>query len=851
MTIVIKNTDLAGVDDAFKEIANADIERLLKQLTQEEKGSLLSGEDFWHTVPIPRLGIPSIRLSDGPNGVRGTRFFGSVPAACLPCGTAIGATFDRDLALEVGHLLAAEAKAKGAHVILGPTINIARGPLGGRGFESYSEDPLLSGILAGSYCQGLKERNISPTLKHFVCNDQEHERMAVSSIVTDRALREIYLLPFMIAISLGKPDAIMTAYNKVNGTHAAEHPELLQNILRDEWKWDGLVMSDWFGTYSTSEAVNAGLDLEMPGPPRWRGSALTHAITANKVSLAALNARVRAVLKLVQKASKSGVPQKAPETQLNRPEDRALLRRIASEAIVLLKNDQNILPLNKNKKVAVIGPNSKIATYCGGGSAALNPYYTVTPFDGISQSATAGVEFSQGVYAHQMLPLLGKQLRTESGETGFKLSIFNDAPGVPTRKPLEERHETDGMIIFMDYSHPQLESIWYADVEGYFTPEESGLYDFGLAVYGTGKLYVDGKLLINNADKQTPGTSFFGCGTVEETGALELVAGQKYKVLVQWACSKTSTFKVPGVVDFGNGGFRFGACKRLQPQAGIEEAVKVAAGVDQVVLVAGLSGEWESEGEDRATMSLPPHTDELIAKVLQANPNTVVVLQSGTPVNMPWIHEAKAVLHAWYGGNETGNGLADVIFGDVNPSGKLPLTFPKRIQDNPTFFNYRSEGGRVLYGEDVYVGYRYYEGLDVEPLFPFGHGLSYTSFEVSDLKLSRDSETALQVSCKVQNTGLKHGAEVVQVYVAPVSPPIRRPIKELKEFQKVLLESGQEKMITIPLDLVRVTSFWDEKTSSWCSHEGTYKILVGTSSRGTFLESSVEITETTYWTGGW
>ncbi|KAJ6007445.1 hypothetical protein N7540_011421 [Penicillium herquei] len=839
------------VDPAFAQIANADIEKLIKQLTQEEKISLLSGEDFWHTVPIPRLNIPSIRLSDGPNGVRGTHFFSSVPAACLPCGTAIGATFDRDLALEVGHLLAAEAKAKGAHVILGPTINIARGPLGGRGFESYSEDPYLSGILAGHYCKGLKERNVSATLKHFVCNDQEHERMAVNSIVTDRALREIYLLPFMIAIALGKPDAVMTAYNKVNGLHAAENPELLQSILREEWGWDGLVMSDWFGTYSTSEAIKAGLDLEMPGPPRWRGGALAHAITSNKISLNTLNDRVRAVLKLVQKASKSGIPQRAPETQLNRAQDRALLRRIASEAIVLLKNEGNILPLDKNKKVAVIGPNAKIAAYCGGGSAALNPYYTVTPFQGISNSAAAGVEFSQGVYAHQMLPLLGKQMCTEDGKTGFKLSIFNEPPSTSTRKPLEERHETDSMIIFMDYDHPDLQSIWYADAEGYFIPEESGLYDFGLTVHGTGKLFVDGKLVINNADKQRAGVSFFGSGTLEEIASLELKAGQKYQILTQWACGKTSTFRVPGVVDFGHGGFRIGACKQLSPQAGIEEAVRVAASMDQVILVAGLSGEWESEGEDRANMSLPPYTDELIEKVLKVNPNTVIVMQSGTPVEMPWINEAKAVLHTWYGGNETGNGLADVVFGDVNPSGKLPLTFPCKVKDNPTFFNFRSEGGRVLYGEDVYVGYRYYDGLEIEPLFPFGHGLSYTSFTLSDLNLNPESEKMLQVNCKVRNTGSRKGAEVVQVYVVAVSPPIRRPTKELKEFRKITLEAGTEQEISIPLDIVRATSFWDEKSNSWCSYEGTYKIMVGTSSRGEFLEGSVDVSETEYWSGGW
>ncbi|KAI9929388.1 hypothetical protein MW887_000857 [Aspergillus wentii] len=842
-------TAAAEINSAFAHIADANIDAILKQLTLDEKVSLLTGEDFWHTVPIPRLGIPSIRLSDGPNGIRGTRFFGSVPAACLPCGTAIGATFDRDLAIEVGHFLAAEAKAKGAHVVLGPTINIPRGPLGGRGFESYSEDPLLSGVIAGHYCQGLQDKNITATLKHFVCNDQEHERMAINSIVTDRALREIYLLPFMIAIALGKPGAIMTAYNKVNGLHAPENPTLIRDILRREWGWEGLLMSDWFGTYSTCEAIDAGLDLEMPGPSRWRGSALTHVVTANKVSTTTLNTRVRAVLRLIQQAAKSGVPERAPEQQLNREEDRCLLRKVASNAVVLLKNEDSILPLKKDKRIAVIGPNAQVASYCGGGSAALNPYAAITPFEGIFNSSAGGVDFAQGIYGHQMLPLLGKRLHTEDGHTGFTLKIFSDPPTTPTRRMLEARHETDSMVFFLDYNHPELPKVWYADAEGYFTPQESGIYDFGLSVHGTGKIFIDGNLLINNADVQRPGTTFLGNGTVEERGTMELVAGKQYKIHAQWACAKTSKFKVPGVVDFGHGGFRLGGCKQLSPEDGIREAVQLAAEVEQVVLVAGLSGEWESEGEDRTNMDLPPHTNELISRVLEVNPNTVIVMQSGTPVEMPWIQQAKAVLHAWYGGNETGNGIADVVFGDVNPSGKLPLTFPRRLKDNPTYFNYRSEGGRVLYGEDVYVGYRFYDEIEIEPLFPFGHGLSYTRFALSGLEVATNSDNRLVVKCNLQNAGPVAGAEVVQLYVASVSPPIKRPPKELKEFKKVWLESETEKVVEIPLDLVRATSFWDEKSASWCSHSGTYRIMVGTSSRGTFLESSVELSETTFWSG--
>lgn len=405
----------------------------------------------------------------------------------------------------------------------------------------------------------------------------------------------------------------------------------------------------------------------MPGPTRWRGSALLHAIASNKVSMSSINARVRAILRLVQKCSKSGVPETAVEGQLNRPEDAMLMRRIAADAIVLLKNEEDILPLDKYKRIAVIGPNAQVASYCGGGSAALNPYTAVSPLEGISNAALGGVDFAQGVYGHQKTPLLGKQLRTPDGHIGFVLRIFNEPPGTNRRILIEERHETDAMVFFFDYNNPNLQPIWYADAEGYFIPEESGSYDFGLCVQGTGNLYVDGKLLINNTDVQTPGPSFLGAGTIEEKGTIELDAGKEYKILVQWGCSRTGNYKAPAVVDFGHGGFRFGACKRISPQEGIEEAVALASQADQVILFAGLNAEWESEGEDRSNMRLPPHSDQLITSVLAVNPKTVVILQSGTPVEMPWIDDAKAVVHAWYGGNETGNGIADVIFGHVNP----------------------------------------------------------------------------------------------------------------------------------------------------------------------------------------
>ncbi|KEQ92584.1 glycoside hydrolase family 3 protein [Aureobasidium subglaciale EXF-2481] len=826
-----------------------DIPDVLEQLTLEEKVSLLSGKDFWHTASIPRLGVPSIRLSDGPNGLRGTAFYDSTPAACLPCGTALGATFDVDLVRHAGQLLAAEARAKGVHVVLGPTINIQRGPLGGRGFESFSEDPVLSGLLAGHYCKGLEENGIIATPKHFVCNDQEHERKAVNCIVTERALREIYLLPFQLAISLARPRAIMTSYNKVNGRHVAESPDLIQGVLRDEWKWEGLVMSDWFGTYSTSSGVNGGVDLEMPGPGRWRGQALIHAVNSNKVKMSTVDDRVRAVLTAVAHAQQSGVPEDGAEKQLDRPQDRTLLRDLASSSAVLLKNDDSILPLDCSQRVAIIGPNAKIATYCGGGSAYLNAYRAVTPFEGITAASNAQVDFAQGVYAHQFLPLLGDHLRTPEGRHGFLIRTYNEPASIPDRRMLEQRVLHNSNLFFIDYEHPELEATWYAEVEGTFEPEENGIYDFGLCVQGTAELFIDGQSVVRNVEDQRAGSSFLGNGTIEETGSTTLQAGRSYSITIQWGCSKTSKLRKPSTVDFGKGGLRFGGCKRLDPIRAIQEAVKLASKSRQVILFAGLSGEWETEGQDRTSMNLPPFTDELISKVLDANSNTVIVTQSGTPISMPWIYKAKAVLHAWYGGNETGHGIADVLYGKVNPCAKLPLTFPRELRHNPTYLNNRSEGGRILYGEDVYVGYRYYDTMGVKPLFAFGHGLSYTTFAISELALQRSGDV-LSVSCRLANVGPVAGAEVIQVYISPeFTPLVKRPHKELKAFAKKYLGSGEAVALDVEVDLVRATSFWEEKEARWCSQAGSYKIMVGTSSDKVVLEKSVRVARTVTWTG--
>ncbi len=591
-----------------------------------------------------------------------------------------------------------------------------------------------------------------------------------------------------------------------------------------------------------------------------------HAVVANKVKTQQLNDRVRAVLKLVDQAMKSGVPTNASEHVLNRPEDQQLLRRVAAESIVLLKNENSILPFKKDERIAVIGPNAKITTYCGGGSASLNPYYTITPYEGIASKSTADVSFSQGAYGHQSLPTIGPLLSTIEGKKGFTLKVYNEPPTAYKRQLLEERLLTDSMIFFLDYAHPSLNPIWYADAEGIFVPCESGVYEFGLCLQGTGRLYIDDELIVTNVENQRSGPAFLGSGTLEEVGCKTLVAGTAYRILVQWGSAKTSALKPPGVVDFGHGGFRFSGCKRLDPQEAIEAATELAKEVDQVVIFTGLSGEWETEGQDRENMDLPPGTNELVTRVLEANPNTVIVVQSGTPVAMPWIDDAKAVVHAWYGGNETGNGIANVLYGDVNPvstfyelmaanvliifkCGKLPLTIPRRIEDNPAYLNYRSEGGRVLYGEDVYVGYRYYDKINLLTLFPFGHGLSYTTFSLSSPSIKFQTASAISLSVDIKNAGSISGSEVIQVYIAHVKPRINRPKKELKGFKKVSLKSGEEREVSIELEVKNATSFWDEYNGKWCSEKGRYRVLVGNSSVGEFVETAFELKDDSYWLG--
>ena len=755
-----------------------------------------------------------------------------------------------------------EAIAKGASVLLGPTVNIQRSPLGGRGFESYSEDPVLSGHMAAAAINGIQSTGVAATLKHFVCNDLEDRRMASDSRVTERALREIYLLPFQIAQRDARPAAVMTSYNLVNGEHVSENPRLLQSVLRDEWGFDGTVMSDWFGVYSTTESLKAGLDLEMPGPTLVRGRQIDLALRCGKLLPHHIDARVREVLKLIKRVLPLGIPERAPERTIDSPQTAALLRELTASSIVLLKNDRSVLPFDKRKTIAVIGPNAAYAAYCGGGSASLPPYYAVSPLQGV-QGKTAKVEYALGAPGWKKLPLLSYISKAMDGKPGFSLKIYKEPPTYATENKSQKRtlvddlHVRDSNINMFDYRNPKLRSsLFYADIDCTFTPEESTDYEFSCSVAGTAKVYVDGKLVIDNATHQHPGDSFFGAGTREEYGTISLQAGKSYHVHVDFGSMPTMTMRKGRVSAFGGaGGIRLGCYRKIDPDTEIKRAVALAKRADQVLLCAGLNSDWESEGFDRRTMALPPRNDDLIAAVLAANPRTAVVIQSGTPVAMPWSSSAPAILQAWYGGNETGNGLADVVFGDVNPSGKLSLSYPARVEDNPAYLHYRSHDNRVLYGEDIYVGYRFYERVGRPPLFAFGHGLSYTTFTLQDLKVQDegqdDAEDTVTVSATITNTGKRPGRAVLQVYVAPPkNSPIPRPVKELRGFAKTdVLAPGAQAVATVKLEKKAATSYWNEGRNAWVAEPGKYRVLAAFSSEKVEEEGEFVVKKQVVWKG--
>jgi beta-glucosidase len=804
-------------------------EDTLQKLSVNEKVQLVSGASAWRTVPVPGAGVPEMKVSDGPNGVRGD---GGVAAASFPVGVCMASTWNLDLIEKVGGAIAEEAKSKGVQVVLGPTINIHRTPIGGRNFECYSEDPYLSGMLASAFTDGLQAQGIGACVKHFVCNDSEFERHTISIEVDERTLREIYLRPFEIAIKRSNPWTIMAAYNRINGVYACSHDRLVNEVLKGEWQYDGLVISDWYAAKETVPNALGGLDLEMPGPAIAWGKHLQTAVDAGEVPEALLDDKISRLLLTMDRTGLLDDLQVTKELALNKPDHQALTYQAASEGMVLCKND-GILPIDlaASKKIAVIGPNAEDFRIMGGGSSALKPHYVATPLDTLAnQFPNVEVVTAKGCRTHKYVPEADRKLLSPevgANEKGLKVDFFSG--GINGEK-LNERVIPRGTIMLqgmMQGPSPVEQDSLVAN--GYFKAEESGEHTFGIMASGKSRIFVNDELLIDNWTDPKPGDAFFGSSSTEVQATIEMTAGESYAVRIECeSVTAQSQFKA----------MRYGI---LGPdlEKGMAKALEVAATADAVILMVGTNDDWETEGNDREMLGLPGEQDALIEAIAATNPKTIVVNNSGSPVAMPWLDKVPAMIQTWFAGQEFGNALMDLISGVTNPSGKLPITFPKCLEDTPAFTSYPGEFGKVHYGEGVFVGYRWYDTRSIEPLLPFGFGLSYTKFEFANLRVDY-ADDIHTVVCDVTNKGDRAGQETVQVYIRPIDKAVARPEQELKGFAKLKLEPGAKKSVKIELDS-EAFSHWDLTSESWQTHKGEYEVRVGNSSRDIQLVQVIRI----------
>jgi beta-glucosidase len=810
------------------------IEQLISQMNIEEKISMIAGIDSWHTRDIQHLGIPSIKVTDGPHGDRTIADNDpqkTLPATSFPTGVAMGATWNPELIYRVGQALAEETRERGCAILLGPCVNIHRSPLGGRNFESFSEDPYLSSRITVSYIKGVQSRKVGASVKHFALNNSEYQRTTISSVAEERAMREIYFPSFEKAVKEANTWMVMCSYNKVNGTYASENYKLITEILKQEWGFRGLIMSDWGAVHSVIPAANAGLDLEMPGPARFFGDQLIEAVKNGQVDEKTIDDKVRRILRVLFDFGAFDGKFSVTVGKSGRPEHQKLAREVAGEAIVLLKNEKNILPLSlkKIRSIAVIGPNAATARFGGGGSAAVQPYYSISPLDGFRQRCPDWVQinYEPGCTNNILtMPLNPRYLTAEAGKQipGLKIEYFdnNELIGQPVFTGADTSFQLrwwGGMTPVPQIKNNDFSMRW----TGIFTAPETGEYKFGLLTNGWVRLFVNNKEVCSTwGIDAINGYSF---PPEEKIGKFPMDANRSYSIKIEY-CKNTRTPARGRSVRIG--------CDLPLPPDLVERAVTAATRSDVAVIFAGLTDEYESEGFDRKDMDLPDGQEELIEKVAAANPNCVVVLNNGAPVEMAsWLHRVPCLVEAWYPGQECGNAIADVLFGDINPSGKLPDTFPRRLEDNPAFINYPGESGKVLYGEGIYVGYRYYDAKKVEPLFPFGYGLSYTSFEYSNLRINPVEMRAgekINVSLDIKNTGPRQGKEVVQLYIRDVKSSLTRPPKELKGFRKVNFLSGETKTVDFVLD-EEALSFYDPQACRWVAEPGEFEVQVGSSSR--------------------
>ncbi|MEI7896033.1 MAG: glycoside hydrolase family 3 C-terminal domain-containing protein [bacterium] len=793
----------------------ARIKDLLVKMTLDEKIYQLSGygDIGFDTRENKRLGIPGFKMTDGPLGVRWGK------ATSFPCGVALAATWDTALIARLATALAEETHAKGRNYLLGPCVNIHRFPAGGRNFESYGEDPWLASRLAVNYIRTLQSHGVIASVKHFALNNQEWRRTEVNVAADERTMREIYLPAFEAAVKEAGVYTVMSAYNKVNGWWCSENKVLLTGILKNEWGFKGLVVSDWVSTHSTVNAANNGLDLEMPSGDVFSKAKLKKAISEGKVSEATINDKVTRILRVKFQAGLFDRQISPDTTVLTGEAHKNLAREIARESIVLLKNDRNLLPLDMDnlKKIAVIGPNAAVARVGGGGSSRVIPYYSISPLGAIEKMVgdVTRVYYAPGdeLLSTPILPI-GPEFLKPATFPGNGLTAEYFGNKKLEGKPVLTR--IDSTVYFNWEDDPPAPGIgkdgYSVRWSGTVTPPETRSYTFYTASDDGVMLFIDGKKVIDNWSDH---------GTSVDSVKVDLAAGKAYPVTVEY---------------YENGGNAVMMLGWDLPQdkrnnTMIADAVNAARSAEVAIVFAGTSDSYESEGFDRiGGLRLPGNQDDLIRAVAEANPNTIVVLNTGTPViTEKWLAKVPVLLEAFFPGQEGGNAIADILFGHSSPSAKLPFSFISGYGQTPAYKGYMNASLEAPYGEGIFVGYRYLEKNNLVPTFPFGFGLSYTTFSYSDIRVLTGENNTFSVSVKVKNTGSVAGSEIVQLYVSEANSRVSRPAKELKGFVKITLEPGQEKQVTLPLNF-RSFAWFDSAGRKWTADPGTYDILVGSSS---------------------
>ncbi|MEU4192078.1 glycoside hydrolase family 3 C-terminal domain-containing protein [Kribbella sp. NPDC026611] len=791
------------------------VDDLLSRLTLEEKVLVLTGQDFWSTHPLPSIGLRSMVLSDGPSGVRGPVWDERDPSLNLPSASALSSSWDLAIAHRYGVVSALEARRKNVDVVLGPTINLHRSPLGGRHFEAFSEDPVLTAELAAAYVAGVQELGVGATPKHYVANDFETDRFTANVVVGERALREVYLLAFEKAVVESKAWLVMSAYNSVNGVTATEN-ELLETPLNTEWGFDGVVVSDWTAVRSLESAKHSQ-DLVMPGPKGAWGDALVEAVRSGEIKEEAIDRKVRRLLVLADRVGALDESKKSAAGQ--HVDGLAFARTAAAEGSVLVRND-GVLPWRGGEltQVAVIGHNARDARTQGGGSATVIPESVVSPLDGIRAALPhAEITYSLGAVVQEGVAELPPATMTNPETDGRGARVrFLAKDG----RELYAEDRLSSALVYLGGDAPIGETALF-EFRTTYTPTETGTVQLGFASVGRGRIFADGNLL--RQDVAVPIGTDLGAALLSPpsiTAPIELTAGQPVEIRVE--------LDLPEQVSaIGNA---FSLTVGTEPAGGnpralIDEAVAAARAAEVAVVVVGTNSKVESEGHDRTTLALPGHQDALVRAVAAANPRTVVVVNAGSPVLLPWRDEVAAVLITYFGGQEYGNALSDVLLGRTEPGGRLPTTWPQREEDVPVL-DVTPQDGVVRYDEGIHIGYRAWLKAGTEPAYEFGHGLGYTTWELSDLRANDPTSVALTV----RNTGERAGKHVVQVYTERPESALDRPVRWLAGFGVVRLDAGQAREITIHLH-EHTFEHWAvaDGSAGWSTEPGAFTIRAGSS----------------------